>query len=150
MRKMLAVSFLAFSAPALLLAPTSLPAQSASVADSSPFRPLGLPAPNEYRTGAGRPGPRYWQQRVDYRIAATLDPVRNEVRGRETVHYVNRSPDSLRYLWFHVEQNICAPTSVTNQLNQPPLVFLGSTFDFSCQGFVAAEHSTPRALVVRQ
>jgi hypothetical protein len=34
-----------------------------------------------------------------------------------------------------VEQNICAPTSVTNQLDQPPLVFLGSTFDFSCKGF---------------
>ena len=109
--------------------------QSASVVDSSPFRPLALATPNEYRTGAGRPGPRYWQQRVDYRIAATLDPARNEIRGRETVHYVNRSPDVLRYLWFHVEQNICAPSSVTNQLNQPPLVFLGSTFDFSCQGF---------------
>ena len=24
---------------------------------------------------------------------------------------------------------------MTNLLNQPPLVFLGSTFDFSCQGF---------------
>ena len=109
--------------------------QQASVADSSPFRALQLPAPNEYRTGAGRPGARYWQQRVDYRIAATLDPVRNEVRGRETIHYVNRSPDALPYLWLFVEQNICAPTSVTNQLNQPPLVFLGSAFDFSCQGF---------------
>jgi hypothetical protein len=135
MRNLLAGSLLACSAPALSMAPTFLLAQSASVADSSPFRPLGLPTPNEYRTGAGRPGPRYWQQRVDYRIAATLDPASNEVRGRETVHYVNRSPDSLRYLWFHVEQNICAPTSITNQLNQPPLVFLGSTFDFSCQGF---------------
>ena len=110
-------------------------AQAASVADSSPFRPLPLAAPNEYRTGSGRPGPRYWQQRVDYRIAATLDPARNEIRGRETIRYTNRSPESLPYLWFHVEQNICAPTSVTNQLNQPPLVFLGSTFDFSCQGF---------------
>src|SRR5258707_12560750 len=37
-----------------------------------------------------------------------------------------------------VEQNICEPNSVTNVLNQPPLVFLGSTFDFSCQGFDSA------------
>ena len=111
-----------------------LPAR-ASVADSSPFRPLDLPAPNEYRTGSGRPGSRYWQQRVDYRITATLDVPRNELRGRETIHYANRSPDQLSYIWLYVEQNICAPTSVTNQLNQPPLVFLGSTFDFSCQGF---------------
>ena len=119
--------------------PSALAAQAASraasVADSSPFRGLDLPAPNEYRTGSGRPGPRYWQQRADYRITATLDPARNELRGRETIHYVNRSPERLSYLWLFLEQNICAPTSVTNQLDQPPLVFLGSSFDFSCQAF---------------
>lgn len=108
---------------------------SASVADTSPFRTLPLPTPNEYRTGSGRPGPRYWQQRADYRIAAMLDPARNEIRGRETIHYTNHSPDALPYLWLYLEQNICAPNSVTNLLNQPPLVFLGSSFDFSCQGF---------------
>src|SRR6185369_5188072 len=108
---------------------------AASVADSSAFRALDLPAANEMRTGSGRPGPRYWQQRVDYRITASLDPQRNEVRGRETIHYTNHSPTTLTYLWLFAEQNICAPTSITNLLNQPPLVFLGSTFDFSCQGF---------------
>lgn len=114
-------------------------AAEAQRADSSaadlPFRPLALPAPNEMRTGAGRPGRAYWQQRVDYRIEATLDPSRKELRGRETIHYVNRSPDTLPYLWIFLEQNICAPGSVTTQLDQPPLVFLGSTFDFSCKGF---------------
>ena len=134
MRHRLRVAVL-FTAMGIAARSEMLFAQAASVADSSPFRPLALPTPNEYRTSSGRPGPRYWQQRADYRIAATLDPERNEVRGRETIHYTNRAPDALRYLWFHVEQNICAPTSVTNQLNQPPLVFLGSTFDFSCQGF---------------
>ena len=108
---------------------------AAAVADSSPFRPLDLPAANAYRGGAGRPGPRYWQQRADYRIDATLDPAANEVRGSETIHYLNNSPDSLPYLWLFVEQNLCAPTSITSILNQPPLVFLGSSFDFSCQGF---------------
>ena len=106
-----------------------------TVADSSPFRPLDLPAPNEIRSGSGRPGTKYWQQKVDYRISAVLDSAKNEVRGRETIHYLNRSPDALPYLWMFVEQNLCAPTSITNQLNQPPLVFLGATFDFSCQGF---------------
>jgi hypothetical protein len=101
----------------------------------SPFRPLPLPAPNEVRTGSGRPGRAYWQQRADYRIEATLDPARQELRGRETIHYVNRSPDPLLYLWLFVEQNICAPGSITNQLDQPPLAFLGSIFDFSCKGF---------------
>lgn len=127
---------LSLASALLLAAAAPLVAQSGlAVADSSPFRPLNLPAPNEYRGGSGRPGPRYWQQRVDYRISATLDPAANEVRGRETIHYVNHSPDALPYLWLFVEQNICDPASVTNLLNQPPLVFLGSTFDFSCQGF---------------
>ena len=101
----------------------------------SPFRPLALPAPNLIRNGAGRPGSRYWQQRVDYRIRATLDPAAGELRGSETIHYLNRSPDALRYLWLFLDQNICDRQGITEQLDQPPLVFLGSTFDFSCKGF---------------
>jgi hypothetical protein len=127
----------------LLLAPTAVARSQGSlqqVADTSPFRPLVLPTPNELRTASGRPGAKYWQQRVDYKIAATLDPARNELRGRETIHYTNHSPDALPYLWLFVEQNLCAPNSVTNQLNQPPLVFLDATFDFSCQGFNGGGH----------
>ena len=106
-----------------------------SVADTSPFRPLDLPAPNAYRAGSGRPGHAYWQQRVDYTIGATLDPASNTLSGHETIRYANHSPDTLTYLWMHLEQNICAENSVTNRLNQPPLVFQDATFDFSCQGF---------------
>jgi len=112
-----------------------LPAGLLSVADTSPFRPLQLSTPNEYRSGSGRPGPRYWQQRADYAIRSELDPKANQIRGAETITYTNNSPDVLPYIWVYLEQNICAPSSVTNQLNQPPLVFLGSSFDFSCQGF---------------
>ncbi len=133
------------SRPAVLALCTSLLATAPlagqarrDVSDTSRFRPLDLPTPNEYRTGDGRPGPRYWQQKVDYRITATLDPARNEVRGSETIHYLNRSPESLPYLWLFVEQNICEPNSITNQLNQPPLTFLGTSFDFSCQGYNSA------------
>jgi hypothetical protein len=127
----------------LLMAPVAAARSQSSlqqVADSSPFRQLDLPAANDVRTGSGRPGPKYWQQRADYKIAATLDPARNELRGRETIRYTNHSPDALPYLWLFVEQNLCAPNSITNQLNQPPLVFLGSTFDFSCQGFNGGGH----------
>lgn len=113
-----------------------------SVADSSPFRPLQLPPPTDVRTASGRPGAQYWQQRVDYRIQATLDASSHRITGTETIHYVNQSPDALPYLWLHVEQNICAPGSLTTQLDQPPLVFLGSTFDFSCQGFTGAPTMT--------
>ncbi|MBI4420052.1 MAG: hypothetical protein HY560_04435 [Gemmatimonadetes bacterium] len=117
-----------------LAAATPAPAQTV-VADTSPFRALDLPAPNAHRTGSGRPGAGYWQQRVDYRISATLDTATKEMRGQEAIRYRNHSPDTLGYLWLFLEQNLCAPNSVTNQLNQPPLVFLGAAFDFSCKGF---------------
>src|SRR5215212_4028417 len=113
---------------ASITAPLVAQPRELTVADSSPFRPLALPTPNDVRNGAGRPGPRYWQQRVDYRITATLDTATHELRGRETIHYVNNSPDALPYLWLHVEQHICGPTSVTSILNQPPLVFGETAF----------------------
>jgi len=72
----------------------------------SPFRRLELPAPNRLRTGAGAPGPDYWQQRVDYVIRAALDTVAQTVAGEERITYSNRSPDSLRYLWLQLDQNL--------------------------------------------
>jgi hypothetical protein len=103
--------------------------------EPSPFRALDLPAPNVYRSASGRPGPQYWQQRVDYRIDATLDTDRHEVRAQEAITYTNNSPDTLTSIWMHLEQNICAAESITSTLNQPPLVFGASAFDFSCKGF---------------
>ena len=121
-------------------------AQSPTPADRvSPFRALDLPAPTLLRTGSGRPGRAYWQQRVDYRIRATLDPARHELRGRETIHYVNHSPMPCPYLWLFLEQNICAPGSVTNQLNQPPLVFLGVELRLLLQGLQRRARARARA-----
>jgi hypothetical protein len=104
---------------------------------------LPLPAPTPYRASSGRPGHAYWQQRVDYRITAALDTATHVIRGREQIRYTNNSPDALPYLWMFLEQNICNPAGITEKLDQPPLVFLGSTFDFSCKGFdggVTLEH----------
>ena len=61
------------------------------------------------RTRTGVPGPRYWVQHPRYAIAATLDPVRNRITGRETVIYVNRSPDSLDRIAVYLRQNVFAP-----------------------------------------
>jgi hypothetical protein len=104
-------------------------------AHSQTASPLPLPAPTPYRASSGRPGHAYWQQRVDYRITATLDTATHELRGRELIRYTNNSPDALTYLWMFLEQNICSRTGITEKLDQPPLMFLGSTFDFSCKGF---------------
>jgi len=88
---------------------STLAAQQSSTAgapDTSAFRRLELPTANSIRTGSGAPGPDYWQQRVDYVIRATLDTVDRAVRGEERITYTNNSPDTLRYLWLQLDQNV--------------------------------------------
>ncbi len=72
------------------------------------FRQLDevLPSPNVYRNAAGEPGHQYWQQEADYSIRAELDEENRKLIGKETISYTNNSPDTLRYLWLQLEQNI--------------------------------------------
>src|SRR5438445_9150533 len=120
----------------LFLTVTSLALQT-SVADTSPFRALPLPAPNGVRGASGAPGRDYWQQRADYVIRATLDTAGSLLRGSERIHYENHSPDTLRFVWVQIEQNIFAKNRVTYALNQPPLHFAGgAVFDFTGKGFI--------------
>jgi hypothetical protein len=75
------------------------------VAESSIFAPLALsPAPSDVRLATGAPGPRYWQNRTDYDLAATLDPATHTLHGSMVLHYTNNSPDTLKELWFQTEQ----------------------------------------------
>lgn len=71
------------------------------------FEQLGtiLPTPNEYRTASGAPGPKYWQQRVDYDISCELDEPNRRLNGKETITYFNNSPDVLTYLWLQLDEN---------------------------------------------
>src|SRR2546428_8287569 len=95
-----------------------------SVADSSPFRQLALPSPTPVRGATGGPGPRYWQQRADYTLEATLDTATNMLRGRGRIYYVNRSPETLNYVWLQLDQNIFAPPphSISRVRNPPRLL----------------------------
>ncbi|MCA9218605.1 MAG: hypothetical protein KDB27_36300, partial [Planctomycetales bacterium] len=54
---------------------------------------------------SGAPGPKYWQQQVDYKISVTLDDQRRRLTGTETVTYHNKSPHQLPYLWMQLDQN---------------------------------------------
>src|SRR5262245_37142723 len=96
----------------VLLAVTSLTLQQ-SVADSSPFRALPLPAASRVRSSSGAPGPEYWQQEASYTIRATLDTGPSLITGTESIHYVNHSPDALAFVWIQIEQNIFSSNSVT-------------------------------------
>jgi hypothetical protein len=68
------------------------------------------------RTASGSPGPDYWQQRVDYVIRASLDTVAQTVTGEERITYTNNSPDTLRYLWIQLDQNLFNSSSRGSRL----------------------------------
>jgi hypothetical protein len=72
-----------------------------------------LPTPNEYRSGSGAPGPKYWQQKADYVIAVELNDDNQSVSGSETITYTNNSPDHLKYLWLQLDQNKLADGNMT-------------------------------------
>jgi len=105
----------AAAVPAARSARVATPADTGLVSDIPVFGPVVPPAGYRAairagtRTDSGVPGPAYWQQEVDYRIRAELLPDSQRVRGRETVRYVNRSPDTLRSVVVHLYQNVFAP-----------------------------------------
>jgi hypothetical protein len=74
------------------------------------------PGPNQYRSADGSPGPEYWQQRADYKITATLDTTTRWISGSVQIHYTNNSPDTLRYAWLQLDQNLYRPGSQGSML----------------------------------
>ena len=99
--------------PLLLLAGIATAQTPPDAVNHNKFKQLyeELPTPNVYRTAAGAPGHAYWQQRADYEMDITLDDERQRIDGRETITYVNNSPDPLEYLWLQLDQNMRARDS---------------------------------------
>lgn len=58
------------------------------------------------RSASGQPGAKYWQNRADYSLTATLNEQTNEIVGTEILTYTNNSPDKLGFLWMNVDQNL--------------------------------------------
>lgn len=48
---------------------------------------------------------KYWQQEVHYNIHVSLNDTGHSLKGFETIEYINYSPDTLRFLWFHLWPN---------------------------------------------
>ncbi len=46
-----------------------------------------------------------WQQRVNYEIDVTLNDKKHELDGRIEVEYINNSPDTLDFIYFHLWPN---------------------------------------------
>ncbi len=84
------------------------------------FAPLQLPdAPNAFRSGSGKPGPLFWQNRADYDLKASIDPATRTLSGEETITYANRSPDTLDVLWLQLDQNIYRADAKAKDVRAP-------------------------------
>jgi len=66
---------------------------------------------NELRSANGAPGPKYWQNKADYVINATLVEKDTLIKGDVSINYTNNSPDTLNYLWLQLDQNLFRPDS---------------------------------------
>ena len=47
----------------------------------------------------------YWQQEVHYNIQVTLLDKQHSLRAEESLEYINHSPDTLSFIWFHLWPN---------------------------------------------
>lgn len=100
MKKLLSVLFLSVT---VLFAS----AQESKYDNKEAFYPQFYPyTGNDYRSASGEPGPKYWQNRADYRINATLDTAAHKVIGDVEITYTNNSPDNIKFLWLQLDQNI--------------------------------------------
>lgn len=85
----------------------AIQAQESKFDSKEAFYPQFYPYPgNEIRSASGEPGPKYWQNRSDYKINATLDTATHKVTGDVEITYTNNSPDNLKFLWLQLDQNI--------------------------------------------
>ncbi len=70
------------------------------------FSPMFYPERgNDRHSANGEPGPKYWQNRVNYQFKASIDTTSKTLSATEHIHYINNSPDALQYLWLQLDQN---------------------------------------------
>ena len=79
---------------------------------TSNYQPSALFSPifymqkgNEVHSANGDPGPKYWQNRADYILKATIDTTNKTLTASERLTYTNNSPDALSFLWLQLDQN---------------------------------------------
>ena len=112
-----AAAFFTIALPAVAQqAPVAPKFDRTGVRDTSIFAPLVFPTPSATRAASGAPGARYWQNRADYDLKATLDTAAKSVSGEMVFRYTNNSPDTLTYIWMQLEQNAFRKNSLSSQV----------------------------------
>lgn len=103
--------FLLLTASLILTSHESIMAQNDVLQNQATFGDFMNRTGNEYRTASGKPGPKYWQNEADYEIEVQLDTTSHTLSGKVTITYLNNSPESLEFIWLHMEQNRFTPNS---------------------------------------
>jgi len=97
----------------------------------------------------------YFQQEVNYKIQVTLNDKRHELNAFETVEYINHSPDTLLFLYFHLWPNAYSEneTALARQLyslkgkeklfNDPALKGYIDSLDFMVNNRLVQWHLMP-------
>jgi hypothetical protein len=136
MKKLLGLILVASSAAAQTQPPATATGarpprtfDSSGVGDTSIFAPLPVVRGNIYRSGSGAPGAKYWQQRVDYDLKASIDTAAKQVSGALVMRYTNNSPDTLRYIWIQTEQNAFKSGSLNSYIFPPDSRFGALNFE---------------------
>ncbi len=81
-------------------------------------QPLPVPAnikiayDNGTRTTDGKPGKNYWQNTAGYDLKINFDPVTGLLIGSEDITYINKSPDTLRPIFFKLYPNLYKKGSI--------------------------------------
>ena len=65
-----------------------------------------------------RPDAAYWQQDVYYNIKASINDSTDIIDGQLQLVYSNNSPDTLRYVFFHLYQNAFQPGAYLDDLQE--------------------------------
>jgi hypothetical protein len=47
----------------------------------------------------------YWQQQVNFKLDVTLNDEQHSLDGFAKIEYINHSPDTLKFIWFHLWPN---------------------------------------------
>lgn len=102
----------------------------------------------------------YWQQQVSYTIDVTLNDVEHTLDAFEKLEYTNNSPDTLRFIWFHLWPNAYKndKTAFSEQLllnNRTDFYFSGpeqrgyiNRLNFSVNGSIARTEDHPQYIDV--
>lgn len=59
-----------------------------------------------------------WQQKIKYKMDVTMNVQTNILKGKQVIEYTNNSPDTLKWVYFHLYWNAFQPNSMMDVRNR--------------------------------